>query len=159
MRFPRPLFASVLNQLVTSAQPKPTLTGTGGVRGCVVGSANPLLGRSVLIVEDEPLIALQLHDALHKAGASILAATSVKDALELIAYAKTCAAIVDVKLGGHELLERCDALAKRSIPFMFYTGYSSAAPLSTWPDAPAVEKPAADAKLVETIVQLLPLER
>jgi len=67
-----------------------------------VGSANPLLGRSVLIVEDEPLIALQLHDALHKAGASILAATSVKDALELIAYAKTCAAIVDVKLGGHD---------------------------------------------------------
>jgi hypothetical protein len=30
-----------------------------------MGSANPLLGRSVLIVEDEPLVALDLHDALH----------------------------------------------------------------------------------------------
>ena len=28
-----------------------------------MGRVNPLLGRSVLIVEDEPLIALELHDA------------------------------------------------------------------------------------------------
>jgi CheY-like chemotaxis protein len=46
-----------------------------------MGSVNPLMDRSVLIVEDEPLIALDLHDALHEAGASILAATNVKDAL------------------------------------------------------------------------------
>jgi len=93
------------------------------------------------------------------AGASILAATTVKDALELIAYAKTCAAIVDVKRGGHDRSRVCDALAKRSNPFMFYTGYSSAAPLSTWPDAPAVERLAADATSVETIVQLFPSQK
>jgi CheY-like chemotaxis protein len=121
-----------------------------------MGSVNSLLGRSVLIVEDEPLIALDLHDALHGAGASILAATNIKDALELIAYAQICAAIVDVKLGGDDCSSVCAALAKRSIPFMFYTGYSSAASLSAWPRAPAVDKPAEGSTMVDTIVELLP---
>ena len=121
-----------------------------------MGSVNPLLGRSVLIVQDEPLIALELHDALHSAGASILAATTIKEALELIAYAKICAAIVDVKLGGHDCSSVCAELTKRLIPFMFYTGYSSAAALPAWPHAPAVDKPAGGRTVVDAIVQLLP---
>lgn len=55
-----------------------------------MGSVNPLSGRSVLIVEDEPLIALELRDALRAAGASILAATNIKDALALILHARIC---------------------------------------------------------------------
>ena len=58
------------------------------------------------------------YDTLHKAGASILAATTIKEALELIARAQICAAIVDVKLGGHDCSSVCAALTKRSIPFM-----------------------------------------
>jgi len=121
-----------------------------------MGSVNPLMGRSVLIVEDEPLIALELHDALHKAGASILAATTIKDALALIARAQICAAIVDVKLGGHDCSSVCAALTKRSIPFMFYTGYLSAPALLAWPHAPSLSKPAAGSTMVDAIVELLP---
>ena len=122
-----------------------------------MGSVNPLRGRSLLIVEDEPLIALELHTALHMAGGSILAATNIKDALELIAYAQICAAIVDVNLNGDDCSSICVALAKRSIPFLFYTGYSSAAALTAWPHAPAISKPAASSTMVDTVVQLLPM--
>jgi CheY-like chemotaxis protein len=121
-----------------------------------MGSVNPLLGRSVLIVEDEPLIALELHDALQSAGASILAATTIEEALELIAYAQICAAIVDVNLGGQDCSSVCDALAKRSIPFIFYTGYAEAPSLSQWPSAPAVGKPAEGRTLVDAISHLIP---
>jgi CheY-like chemotaxis protein len=121
-----------------------------------MGSVNPLLGRSVLIVEDEPLIALELHDALHKAGASIIAATTIGEALALIARAQICAAIVDVNLGGHDCSSVCAALAKRSIPFTFYTGYTSAPRLAQWPTAPAVSKPTQSKTMVDTIAQLLP---
>jgi len=124
-----------------------------------MGSVNPLLGRSVLIVEDEPLIALELRDTLHKAGASIIAATTIKEALELIARAQICAAIVDVKIGGQDCSSVCTALSKRSIPFMFYTGYSNAPSLSQWPTAPAVGKPAAGTTLVDAIVQLVPSQK
>jgi CheY-like chemotaxis protein len=120
-----------------------------------VGSANPLLGRSVLIVEDEPLIALELLDALQAAGASILAATTIQEALELIAYAKICAAVVDINLGGDDCSSVCAALAKRSIPFMFYTGCLSAVPLSAWPNAPAVGKPAPGRTMVDALVDLI----
>jgi len=122
-----------------------------------VGSVNPLFGRSVLVVEDEPLIALELHDVLHAAGASTFAATNIEEALELIEYAQICAAIVDVKLGGDDCSSVCAALSRRSIPFIFYTGYSNAAALSAWPNAPAVGKPAESMTMVETIVRLLPV--
>jgi CheY-like chemotaxis protein len=143
---------------VTLPQMRTTFRSVSSVGGCVMGSVNPLLGRSVLIVEDEPLIALELHDALHEAGASILAATTIEDALELIAYAQICAAIVDVNLGGQDCSSVCHALTKRSIPFIFYTGYSEAPSLSQWPSAPAVGKPAEGSTMVDKIVQLLPIE-
>src|SRR5262245_61092764 len=40
-----------------------------------------LIGTSVLIVEDEPLIALDLHSALGAAGAGLIAATETAEAL------------------------------------------------------------------------------
>lgn len=124
-----------------------------------MGSVNSLLGHSVLIVEDEPLIALELRDALRAAGARILAATNIKDALALILHARICAAIVDVNLNGYDCSSVCCALTIRSIPFVFYTGYSSAATLSAWPHAPAINKPAEGTTMVETIVRLIPSAR
>jgi DNA-binding response OmpR family regulator len=79
-----------------------------------VGNGNPLRGRSVLVLEDEPLIALELLDELRAAGASVIAATNIKDALELIGYAQICAAIVDVNLDGDDCSSICAALTKRS---------------------------------------------
>jgi DNA-binding NtrC family response regulator len=40
-----------------------------------------LAGRSVLIVEDEPLIALEVHAAFNAAGASIISAADTQEAL------------------------------------------------------------------------------
>jgi response regulator RpfG family c-di-GMP phosphodiesterase len=122
--------------------------------GAVLGSVNPLRGHTVLIVEDEPLIGLELHAGA--AGASCLAATSIKEALQLISYTQICAAILDVKLGGRDCSSVCAALTKRSIPFMFYTGYQTGDVISTWPNAAAVSKPAPASTIVDTIVQLLP---
>jgi hypothetical protein len=38
----------------------------------------PFVGRSILIVEDEPLIALDVHAALSTVGASVIAATDLR---------------------------------------------------------------------------------
>jgi hypothetical protein len=43
----------------------------------------PLWRRTILIVEDEPLIALDLHAALQAAGAGLIAATNSAEALAL----------------------------------------------------------------------------
>jgi CheY-like chemotaxis protein len=150
------MFESVLSSLVTAVESTPRLVSLCGGRGSVVGSDSPLFGRSVLVVEDEPLIALELLDELRAAGASIIAATKVTDALELIAYSQICAAIVDVNLGGDDCSSVCAALTKRSIPFMFYTGYSSAPALSAWPHAPTLTKPVPGRTMIDAIVDLIP---
>ena len=40
-----------------------------------------LSGRSILVVEEEPLVALQLEEQLHRAGAKVLAARKLHEAL------------------------------------------------------------------------------
>jgi CheY-like chemotaxis protein len=116
----------------------------------------PLLrGKSILIVEDEPLIALGIHAALSATGASIIAATNGPEALRLIRSAEISAAVLDVNLGTRDCSEECQALARRRIPFLFYTGYVNAPVLQSWPLVPVVRKPAPATRLVAAVFDLL----
>ena len=69
-----------------------------------------LAGKSVLIVEDEPLVALEVHGALSAAGASIISAATASEAIRLIGYAEISAALVDVQLGNENAARVCDLL-------------------------------------------------
>ena len=93
------------------------------IRGAVRG---PLAGKTILIVEDEPLIALDLHAALRAAGAGLIAATTTLEALSLIRRNEISAAIVDVALGEGDSRDVCQALFHRSIPLVFHTGHRNA---------------------------------
>ena len=57
-----------------------------------------LAGRSILILEDEPLIALEVHAAFRAAGASIISAADSKEALRMIGLPDLSAAVVDINL-------------------------------------------------------------
>src|SRR5438093_2535434 len=85
-----------------------------------------LVGCLILTVEDEPLIAFDVHDALSAAGARVISATDAQNAAKLVQRCKISAAVLDINLGGFDCSPVCDALARRSIPFMFYTGYTNA---------------------------------
>ena len=115
----------------------------------------PLLGCSILIVEDEPLIALDLHAALFDAGAGIIAATDAKEALRLINRNEISAAIIDVKLGDWDSLDVCQALFHRRVPFLFHTGHAEADLVKAWPEVPVLVKPAWAYEIVERIMDLV----
>ena len=74
----------------------------------------PLAGRSILIIEDEPLVALDLHAALSRKGASVISATSAAEAAKLIGYADISAAIVDINLGTQDAAEASAGKARHS---------------------------------------------
>ena len=99
-------------------------------------TANRLRGKSVLIVEDEPLIALGLHAALRAEGSHIIAAVHVPEALRLIERNEISAAVLDLSLEGQDCAPICEALARKRVPFLFYTGYPDAPILSDWPTLP-----------------------
>src|SRR5437870_2564365 len=63
---------------------QPNIMHTSHLRGKHAPGRISLVGASVLLVEDEPLIALDLHAALSAAGAGIIAATESAEALRLI---------------------------------------------------------------------------
>ena len=112
-------------------------------------------GHSILIVEDEPLIALDVCEALRGAGASVIAGTNVSDALRLIWQAEIAAAVVDIKLGADDCSRVCRALASRDIPFVFYTAYAAAPVLEEWPGVPVIAKPSSTTNIVAAIEKLI----
>ena len=118
-----------------------------------MGSAS-LVGRSILIVEDEPLVALDLLKALTGCGAKVLAATTLNKALAYANAADLSAATIDLKLHNARSYPVCRRLKERGIPFLFYTGYAEEA-LKEYADVPWLVKPTPTERVVENLLGLL----
>lgn len=82
------------------------------------------MAQRILIVEDEPLIAMMLEDFLEVLGKNVAAsADSVAPALALVAAGGFDGAILDVNLrGGEKSWPVADALAEKNIPFVLASG-------------------------------------
>jgi CheY-like chemotaxis protein len=102
-----------------------------------------LRDRRILIVEDEYLIAMMLHDALESVGSVVVGPVpSVKKAMETIASDPDIdAAIVDLNLGGAMAYPVADALVARSIPFVFTSGYETDVLRTRYPAIRNCQKP------------------
>src|SRR5262249_45366462 len=87
-------------------------------------AAPRLAGRDFLVIEDEPLVALDVTASLEDAGARVLAQAGTRaEALRIIATRSFDAAVLDGNLHGHSVEEIAAALTQRRVPFIFVTGY------------------------------------
>jgi DNA-binding response OmpR family regulator len=112
-----------------------------------------LAGRTILIVEDEPLIAMDIVDALKSAGASVTTTMSSQHALILVEHDGLDAAIIDHGLGDGDSGQLCAGLKERDIPFVVYSGFSKIEGVCA--EAPLVKKPASPDVLIATVEGLL----
>lgn len=78
----------------------------------------------ILIVEDEPLVSMQLQSDLEDLGHSCLSAASVAAACALVKSRSFDVALLDFNLGGETSSEVADKLAELGIPFALATGYT-----------------------------------
>jgi CheY-like chemotaxis protein len=109
----------------------------------------------ILIVEDEPLVALVLADALEDAGATIVGtAASVDEALRCIATEPIDAAILDCNLRGRAVDDVAIALAGRGVPFLFVSGYGREGLPPGFDRAPVLGKPFTQALLLRAMEEL-----
>lgn len=97
----------------------------------------------ILIVEDEPLIAMMLEDFLDMLGRQVAGtADCVAAALELIEAGGIDAAILDVNLaGGETSWPIADALAAAGVPFVVATGGSGDTISAAHQHCPILAKP------------------
>lgn len=96
----------------------------------------------VLILDDEPLIAMLLHDWLEELGYKPVGpASTVAQAVGIIESDSLDAAILDVSLQKTDCYPVADALKARGIPFTFGTGHVAQAIVPRHADVPVLCKP------------------
>jgi CheY-like chemotaxis protein len=102
----------------------------------------PALPR-VLVLEDEPIIAMMVRDWLTELGCEPVGpAHSVANALELInGAADLGGAILDVSLGNQDCTPVADVLRDHGVPFAFATGHVVEGLTANYPHAPTLLKP------------------
>lgn len=129
--------------------------GSGG-RGANEG---PMAGMSVLVVEDDFIVAYDMQMLLEEQGARVLGpAHSLAEGRELLAKERPTVAVLDVNLGGEYVFPLADELRAQDVPFVFATAYADDDRLFSQAaqDAPRLSKPVLPNML---ITQLLRLKR
>lgn len=112
-----------------------------------------LKGRTILIVEDEPLVAFDLADRIEDEGGIVAGPVpTVAEGLSLADANAPAAAILDANLEDCDVTQLALALIERGTPFVIYTGTGLPDALARiHPDLPVIMKPAQTRLVVEAL--------
>jgi DNA-binding response OmpR family regulator len=117
----------------------------------------PLSGVTMLVVEDDLLLAMDIEDTLAGMGAVVVDVCHTLD--EAMARADVndfAVAVLDFSLGSDSVAPLARRLARRNVPFILHTGMSRSEPsLMEWGDSIIVEKPASPQTLATAIRSVL----
>ena len=115
-----------------------------------------LAGRRFLVVEDEPLIGLDIVAGLEDAQAQVEGPIgTAKEAIEMIERMSFDAALLDANLHGRPVDEIASALTRRGIPFAFVTGHGPEGLPPAFRGAALLGKPCSRQQVLETAEQLV----
>ncbi|HXV25922.1 MAG TPA: PAS domain-containing protein [Alphaproteobacteria bacterium] len=135
LRIPSAYLAGTEAALLTDAASQPKIQHSAD-------AIAELTGRRILVVEDEPLIAMVIEDALADAGCSVIGpASTLPEALALADSEKLDAAVLDRNLGGVSTAPLAMLLRERGIAFGVVTGYTESDLQAEFVDAPRLAKP------------------
>jgi PAS domain S-box-containing protein len=114
----------------------------GGFESAAAGAGIALAGASVMLVEDEAIVALAVNDSLTDLGFSVIGPFSrVSDACRALQDNKVDAAILDINLDGELVYSLAELLTARKIPFVFATGYGAESIETRFEHIPVLQKP------------------
>jgi CheY-like chemotaxis protein len=114
----------------------------------------PIRGLRILIVEDEPLVAMLIEDMLENLG--IIVAGVARTLSQGLAMAgdetlEFDGAVLDVNLGGEQVFPIAERLAARDAPFIFATAYGPAGIIKSFAHRPTLTKPYGPTALATTL--------
>lgn len=77
----------------------------------------------ILVVEDEPALAMLLTDALIEMGCDVVSAQALPQATRLAQIEDIACGFLDIKIGNGIVVPVADVLSDRKIPFVFSSNY------------------------------------
>jgi CheY-like chemotaxis protein len=111
-----------------------------------------LFGKRILLIEDEPLVSMDIESILSGAGCAIHGpAGNIEKAKRLIDEGEYDGALVDANLEGHPIDEIAELLKQRDCPFAFVSGYGREALPAGFRNAVLVAKPYSRNQLLATV--------
>ena len=112
-----------------------------------------LHGRSIFIVEDDCVTAMDLAETLSAAGAQIVGpAGTIENAFQLLrADPQLDIALLDIEVEGAFVFDVADELVKRAVPIVFTTGYERSEIPARFHAARHCEKPVGIAAIARTL--------
>lgn len=118
-------------------------------------------GALILIVEDNPIIALDMAFAVEDVGGIVVGpAASIKEALVLIERQSIAGAILDVNLVDGEISPVAERLMSDDIPFVVQTGVGLPCDLAAkFPDIVVRIKPCAATDMVAQLAVMIAAKR
>lgn len=113
---------------------------------------SPLAGATVLVVEDEYLIALEAQRMVEEAGAAeVLLANSIAEVRKLLADGPQIdAAVLDLKLGQEDASPLIAEFRERGVPMVVATGFETGAP----DGVSRLSKPYREVELIDALLHL-----
>jgi DNA-binding response OmpR family regulator len=111
----------------------------------------------ILIIEDDPMLALDLEELIVDAGFKLAAiAGKLEKALALIESGGFDAAIVDANLAGVSASPLASEMTARGLPFIVLSGYSSEQLQGAFPGALFLQKPCRPAQIIQALNTIVP---
>ena len=115
-----------------------------------------LRGLRILLVEDDPLICLDLETSLEEFGAVVTAASNVTAAFAALAIAMPDFAVLDFELGAETSEPVAEVVRARNIPFLYLSGHSEHDErFGRWPGVRVLAKPLSTARIARAIEDVL----
>jgi CheY-like chemotaxis protein len=125
------------------------------------GTGKSLAGVTILVVEDEALLAFDLRDSLEEAGAKVVGPVpSLSGAIRAATEEQFDAAILDIDLQGKDVFPAAEILLERGLPFLFHTGHGNYSELpERFADVPLYLKPGCPSELILILLGLVEIRR
>ena len=112
-----------------------------------------LKGCTILVVEDEPLIVMDISMAFDGTGAHLTTTNTVKHARLLVEHDGLSAAILDRALTDGDSTSLCTRLTERGVPYLMYSGFKTLD--NACKGAPHLMKPASHEQLLNAMEALI----
>ena len=113
-----------------------------------------LSGCIILVVEEQPLIALELQTALEGAGAKVFVVRDGAAAVDLVESSKFSGAVLDLRPASNEHRHVARLLKRKGVRFLFYATHPPE-DVATTRGAPVLLKPTSAQEVVRALAVLI----